>query len=1089
MLDVSEPSEVARVLNHYQACKQTAPERTAAYFALPATALPTPATRGMLRVCTLQSGDADTCPDSVVFYDSPALACGLHKLRDLPPSLRQFHTAPVTHVTNDAGDVESHDLTFVFTSSLAGAPCTVLADTGAKYNFVSERFARMHKLTVHRGRVPIVMADGRRTSTTGHVRAKLKIQAYQADVPLHVVDMVPGIDVILGDQWFSSEGACIDYGQSDARAYVPASIWLRRRRQRVVPGCEHNVLNTATPGNNTSPSPVLLSPVQAARLLTQPCANRAAPFMVLCREHKDIAIASEHPQVQTLLNEYADVFEAPTVGARVTETPEGIRMPPGASPPNRPAFRLSMKERKEVEQQVQELLDSRRIVPSTSAYGAPVLFVPKPDGSLRMCIDYRALNKLTLKNKYPLPRIDDLLDNLGGAKHFTSLDLTSGYHQIGLHPSDWEKTAFNTHIGKYEWRVLPFGLCNAPALFQATMNRLFAGQLNKFVCVYLDDILIYSRTEAEHLKHLRIVLDVLRQHNYKARLSKCEFFKDELKFLGHVVSTDGIKPDPAKVQVVTDWPRPRSVYEIRSFLGLANYFRRFIRSYAKIASPLTDLLKGIPSTDKKGKLLQWGKLSAEQARSVEQSFIAKWTPQCAQAFSVLKQALVSAPVLALPDFSRSFTVVCDACTAAPAVGGVLLQDRHPVAFFSKKLSGRESAYSASDIEMLAVIYALREWRCYLEGQIEPFVIETDHQPNTYVDQSTNQHTLKRRARWLYESSAFNYVWQYRPGTSNVADPLSRAPQHFATVCNHGACVRTLDSVTAHDQPAAVVLLFSGSVRETRPAKKGGKRLRVKRKSKQVPVETIQPHAQAIRGYLVDDLLARCRQGCEEMQRTDQIRFAKLKLIRHQDGLYWTADDRLYVPKVGTLRDECVEAVHSNPQFGHYGVARTIRKVKEVFYWERISVDVANFVKKCDSCQHVKASHRLPQGELHPLPIPGRRWESVSMDLITDLPPTERGYDTIVVFVDRLSKMVHLTVITQSPPRPKGPLALHVHTQETVDHTLLRVAVCNTTVVSRLSVHVRRSVRKRKSNYKQGRIYLICWPNASKTGNHNEHRLL
>ena len=246
--------------------------------------------------------------------------------------------------------------------------------------------------------------------------------------------MVPGIDVILGDQRLSSKGACIDYGQSDTRDYVPASIWLKRRRQRIVPGREHHVLSTATPGNHTSPSPALLSHVQAARLLTQPCTNRAAPFMVLYREHKDTATASQHPQVHTLFNEYADVFEAPTIGARVSETSVGIRKPSDTSPPNRPAFRLSMKARKEVEQQVQELLVSKRIVPSTSAYGAPVLFVPKPDWSLRMCIDYRALNKLTLENKYPLPRIDDKLDNLGGAKHFTSLDLTSGYHQIGLHP-------------------------------------------------------------------------------------------------------------------------------------------------------------------------------------------------------------------------------------------------------------------------------------------------------------------------------------------------------------------------------------------------------------------------------------------------------------------------------------------------------------------------------------------------------------------------------------------------------------------------------------------------------------------------------
>ena len=194
---------------------------------------------------------------------------------------------------------------------------------------------------------------------------------------------------------------------------------------------------------------------------------------------------------------------------------------------------------------------------------------------------------------------------------------------------------------------------------------------------------------------------------------------------------------------------------------------------------------------------------------------------------------------------------------------------------------------------------------------------------------------------------------------------------------------------------------------------GGRRS--KRRTQQEAVESVQPTAQVIKGYLVDDLLGRRRQGCKEMQGANQQRFAKLKLIRLQDGLYWTADDRLYVPKIaiGTLRDECAEAVHSNPQFGHYGVARTTRKVTEVLYWERISVDAANFVQKCDSCQHVKAPHRLPQGELHPLPIPGRRRESVSMDLITDSPPTERGYESIVVFVDRLSKMVHLAPCTKT----------------------------------------------------------------------------
>jgi hypothetical protein len=202
-----------------------------------------------------------------------------------------------------------------------------------------------------------------------------------------------------------------------------------------------------------------------------------------------------------------------------------------------------------------------------------------------MCIDYRELNKLTVKNKYPMPRIDDLMDNLSGAQCFSSLDLTSGYHQIALSPNDWEKNAFNTHIGKYEWRVMPFGLTNAPAVFQTVMNRLFGPALNKFLCVYLDDLLVFSNTPEEHLHHLKWVLNRLLTSNLKAKLSKCHFFREKLNFLGHVISADGVSPDPAKVETIVNWPKPRSLFEVRSFLGLANYFRRYIELMRKSLRP------------------------------------------------------------------------------------------------------------------------------------------------------------------------------------------------------------------------------------------------------------------------------------------------------------------------------------------------------------------------------------------------------------------------------------------------------------------------------------------------------------------------
>jgi AcrR family transcriptional regulator len=337
------------------------------------------------------------------------------------------------------------------------------------------------------------------------------------------------------------------------------------------------------------------------------------------------ASLSADPRLTSILESYSDVFEQKTTGLVDDLAPPSVTLIPDSIPPNRPAFRLSLPERQELESQVTKMLEKGWIQPSRSPYGAPVLFVPKPDGSLRMCIDYRALNKLTLKNKYPLPRIEDLLDNLSGARYFSSLDLTSGYHQLRLPASDIPKTAFNTHFGKFEWRVLPMGLSKAPAVFQSVMNRLFSKYLNKNVLIYLDDILIFSKTEEEHYAHLSQVLAFLRQCGLKAKMSKCDFFKAELKFMGHIVSSSGMKPDPAKVQVVVDWPVPQTTFEVRSFLGLANYFRKYIRGFAAMVAPLTNLLKGLSKHEKEGRLLLRGRLSpaAEEAR--KRDFAAQWT--------------------------------------------------------------------------------------------------------------------------------------------------------------------------------------------------------------------------------------------------------------------------------------------------------------------------------------------------------------------------------------------------------------------------------------------------------------------------------
>ena len=350
------------------------------------------------------------------------------------------------------------------------------------------------------------------------------------------------------------------------------------------------------------------------------------------------------------------------------------------------------------------MLDKGFIRPSSSPWGAPVLFVKKKDGTMRMCIDYRQLNKVTIKNRYPLPRIDDLFDQLQGASHFSKIDLRSGYHQLKIRREDIPKTAFMTRYGHYEFLILPFGLTNAPAAFMDLMNRVFKQYLDKFVVVFVDDILIYLKSHVEHGEHLRIVLQTLRTHQLYAKLSKCEFWLNSVSFLGHVISKEGVRVDPKKVEAVSNWPRPTNVIEIRSFLGMAGYYRRFVKDFSRISAPLTRLIR-------------------KQVKF-------EWDDTCEQSFQKLKDCLTTAPVLALPTDQGGMTVYCDASRVG--LGCVLMQNGKVIAYASRQLRRHELNYPTHDLEMAAVIFALKIWRHYLYG--EKCEIYTDHKSLQYIQQ-------------------------------------------------------------------------------------------------------------------------------------------------------------------------------------------------------------------------------------------------------------------------------------------------------------------------------------------------------------------
>ncbi|KAJ0910150.1 putative nucleotidyltransferase, Ribonuclease H [Helianthus annuus] len=466
----------------------------------------------------------------------------------------------------------------------------------------------------------------------------------------------------------------------------------------------------------------------------------AKAFMVYASEtEKELLKIGDVPVVR----DYEDVFPEELPGIPPEREVEfGIELIPGAKPVAKAPYRLAPSELQELMSQIQEFLDKGFIRPSVSPWGAPVLFVKKKDGSMRMCIDYRELNKLTVKNRYPLPRIDDLFDQLQGASWFSKIDLRSGYHQLKVKEEDVPKTAFRTRYGHYEFLVMPFGLTNAPAAFMDLMNRVCKPMLDKSVIVFIDDILVYSKSEAEHVCHLREILDTLRREKLYAKFTKCAFWLREVQFLGHLISADGVLVDPSKIEAVTKWNPPRNPSEIRSFLGLAGYYRRFIQDFSKIALPLTKLTRK------------------------EEKFV--WGIKQEEAFQTLKEKLTHAPVLTLPEGTEDMVVYSDASQLG--LGCVLMQRGKVIAYASRQLKIHENKYPVHDLELAAVVFALKIWRHYLYGV--KFTIFTDHKSLKYF---FDQKELNmRQRRWLETVKDFDCEIHYHPGKANVvADALSR----------------------------------------------------------------------------------------------------------------------------------------------------------------------------------------------------------------------------------------------------------------------------------------------------------------------------
>lgn len=616
-----------------------------------------------------------------------------------------------------------------------------------------------------------------------------------------------------------------------------------------------------------------------------------------------------------------------------------------------PIYSLSANEAQTLKSEIDSLLARGFIRPSTAPLGAPVLFVKKPhDTALRMCIDYRQLNLRTKKNKYPLPPINFLLEQLSGAKVFTRIDLRNAYYLLRIAEGDEWKTTFRSRYGSYEFLVMPFGLTNAPSAFQHFVNDILREHLDKFVIAYLDDILIYSNTPQEHEEHVKAVLSALRAANLFAKATKCEFHLPETRFLGYVVGANGIRMDLEKVQAILDWPLPTTVKSVQSFLGFANFYRRFIRNYSKIIAPLTALTK--------------------------KGFTFEWTSTCTEAFEDLKKRFTSAPILRHFDPSAATYVETDASDYA--IGTILSQKGpdgiiHPVAFDSRKFQPAELNYEIHDKELLAIVWALKRWRSMLLSVQSPIQVLTDHQALTYF--MSNKQLTRRQCRWAEMLADYDFIITYRAGKkSEKPDALSRRddvypsggdasyaannPHNFATLLK----THNVSGFLARAAAGATTQTFSQHI-----------------SAAQREDESLQEHFDNLQNPAAEPIAS---------LRTDDVLLV---------------DGRIAVPADDSVRLRILRQKHDHAAAGHPGISKTLRLIARDYYWPSAKKTVADYISTCVECNRNKTLRQKPFGPLQPLPTPDRAWSSLSMDFIEQLPDSG-GFDSILVVVCRFTKM-------------------------------------------------------------------------------------
>ena len=735
-------------------------------------------------------------------------------------------------------------------------------------------------------------------------------------------------------------------------------------------------------------------------------------------------------QITTLkqvLWEYRDIFQLPGQSLGHTSIiKHQIKLLPGSKVVKTAPYRCNPKMREEISKQVQDMLDQGIVKPSESPFSSPVVLVKKPDNTLRFCVDFRRLNAITVPDCHPTGRVDDSLDSLGSvkAKIFSKIDLLSGFWQMELHPDSKPLTAFCCHEGLYEFERLPFGLRNSPSSFARLMQIVLRGLLFKICLVFIDDIIIFAHTFSEHVTNLKIVFNRLREANLKLKPRKCEFGKAKIQFLGHLVSEKGLQPLPDTCKTVQEFPRPKTVKQVRSFLGLSGYFRHFIKDYSRKATPLTNLTK--------------------------KDIKFEWTDLCQQAFDQLKQALTTPPILAYPQYDDPFDLTTDA--SDESAGMVLSQiqegKERVIAYGAKKFTQAEKNYGITQKEALACFLGIKHFEPYLKGN--KFKIITDHSALKWL--FGQKQASGRIARWIAYMQQFDYTIEHKPGKSiSNADGLSRQPLTTDTVKidfesidddimppeviqdvkQHLDALAMLQEPDCKDNTHRAVcddsLSPPNSEQETQVLAGATKNPWVNRPKAPSDIKRTLSSTDMRKLQLADNDILPFIHYLEEdvvpSNITEARRIAALaqnyELI---DGvLYhlWFPDgfgkhDRvviqLAVPK--TLVHDVLMSTHGDLSAGHYGVRKTYSVTKLHFFWKGMLRDVQNWVKSCHQCNSAKKPTKPYKSKLQPIP-PFRVGYAWGMDIVGPLKESYTGAKYLLVFMEYATKWAEVFPLVET----------------------------------------------------------------------------